>query len=118
MKRRRRTASSWRFSALQLLARIHLHDADIDPAQEHDVAQVLQRAAADHRQHAQILAVEHIGEIGGDADIGSVGAARDHAQGAGIGAGRIEGGSRLGRCTDEAGNKKGCDERQFGRTGD
>jgi hypothetical protein len=101
---------------IQLFARIHLDDADIDPAQEHDVAQILQRAAADHRQHAQVFAVEHVGEVGGDADIGTVRAPRDHPERACIGPGglgreRRLGWRGLGRGPCKSGHQKGRDEK-------
>ena len=63
---------------------VHLHDAEVDAAQVHDVAKVLHRAAADDRQHPEVVVVEHRGEIGGDADVGAVGAAGDDAERAGI----------------------------------
>ena len=111
MKRSFRTASLLQVLGFQLLARIHLNDADIDAAQEHHVPQVLERSAPDDRKHPQVIAIENVGEIGRDANIGAVRPARDDTDRAGIDARRIRQGRRLlRRGRDGAGKKREGDD--------
>jgi hypothetical protein len=63
---------------VESLPGVHLDDADVDSPQVHDVPEVLKRAASDHGKDAQVVAVEHIREVGGDSDVGAVCSARDH----------------------------------------
>lgn len=73
-----------------------LGDAEIDPFQKTDVAQVLPAAFADDRQDAKLVAVvEHRREIVGDRQVGAVDVARNDRDGIGVDPFAIDG-FRLG----------------------
>ena len=64
---------------LQVAHDVGLRDAEIDAAQMQDVHHVLVAALADHRQHAQLVAVvEHGRHVVGEIEIGAVRIARHH----------------------------------------
>lgn len=61
---------------------VRLDDRNVDAAQQQEILDVAHRALADHRQHAQVVAVvESVGEIRGDPDVGPCNATRDDPDG-------------------------------------
>src|SRR6202171_5622337 len=57
---------------LEIVERIGAHDAEIDTLENQNVGDALDRAAADNRQHAQLVSVvEHRGEVRAELNIGA-----------------------------------------------
>ncbi len=71
--------------ALEIVERVCADDTEIDALQKQDVGNALHRAAADDRQHADLVAVvEHGGKVGAELHIGAADRARYQRDGVGV----------------------------------